>query len=64
MIRHDDDERAQGPTKTQKSHANKLSTLGANNFLSKRDTSNFRSDSDNLAKSKLEHKFSALYLLP
>ena len=57
--------RAQGPPKKHKNHLrlNKLATLGANNFLSKRDASNL-SDSEHLIKSKLEYKFSALYLLP
>ena len=54
------------PPKKHKNHLhfNKLATLGANNFLSKRDASNMKSNSEHLAKSKLEYKFSALYLLP
>ena len=43
----------QGPKKPHKNHLhlNKLATLGANNFLSKRDASG----SEHLAKSKLEY---------
>ena len=37
-------------------HLNKLTTLRANNFL--RDASNLKSDSETLAKSKSEYKFS------
>ena len=50
----------QGPPKKHKKylHLNKLVKL------SKRDASNLKSDSEHLAKSKLEYKFSALYLLP
>ena len=40
---------------------NKLATLGANKL---EDAFNLKSDSENLAKSKLEFKKSALYLLP
>ena len=55
-----------GAPQKHKNHLrlNKLATLGANNFLGKRDASNLELDSEHLAKSKLEYKFSALYLLP